>query len=84
MISQLREHLLEHSNRIVKIQHNGETLRVFLQSGGIYDYEDVSDELVTNLVNTESPDYFIRDKIISDRVAIPVVDGEPFTTSNWS
>ncbi len=84
MISTIVEHLVEHSKRIHKIQHNGETLRVFLHSGGIYDYEDVSQELVTNLVNTESPEYFLRDKIISDREAVPVRESDPFTTMSWS
>lgn len=70
-------------NAICSILHDGATLRVFYRSGGTYDYEDVSDELVTGLIHAENASRYILERIRPDRQSIPVVPGEPFPRLVW-
>ena len=66
------------SDIIKRIQHDGTTLRVIYNSGRCFDYDDVSDNLVSSLVHAESPSRFMLLKILPDRKAMPVNEDAPF------
>jgi hypothetical protein len=68
---------------IEALKHDGETLRVQFRGGGCYDYEDVSDELVTGLVQSKNRANFILERIRPDRLAVPVADNTPFPRLSW-
>lgn len=74
----MREAQILNSNAIKHILHDGTTLRVTYYSGGCYDYEDVSDELVSSMIKAEEPGRFMLVNIMPDRKGTPVVEGEPF------
>ena len=83
MQKNVRDLVPDISCAIVRILHDGETMRVYYRSGGIYEYADISDDLVDNLAKAESPAAFMVRHIMPDRQAIPVVDGEAFPSRAW-
>lgn len=70
------------SKSIQCIVHNGEVLRVFYSSGAIFDYDDVSDQLVAGLVHAEQPARYMVDQIMPDRKGRPASKGDPLPSSS--
>ena len=63
--------------------HDGETLRIQYRGGGMYDYDDVSDELMTGLMQADNRARFILQRIRPDRDVVPVSPGTPFPRQAW-
>lgn len=80
----MQQTTLENSRAIKSIQHDGTTLRVHMESGSIYDYEDVSTELVNNMIKAEDATSFFVRRIMPDRVGVPVLDSDPFPRVAWT
>ena len=74
----MRDEQILNPGSITRIQHDGTTLRVHFRSGRRFDYEDVSDNLVSSLVRAESPSRFMLTKILPDRKAKQVGKGDSF------
>lgn len=68
---------------VASIEHDGETLRVYYRSGSAFDYEDVSDELVTGLAQADDKARFIVHRIRPDREPVRVSRGTPFPRLAW-
>ena len=79
----IRDERPEHSSAITRVLHCGDVMRVHFRSGGIYDYYDISDDVVNNLLTAESPASYMVRHIMSDRRAVPVHEGAPFPPAAW-
>lgn len=84
MAQEVTEHEIENSEAIKRIQHDGYTLRVHFAAGSVYEYDDVSDAMVDNLVKAEFPSRYLVRHIMPDRERVHVSAESPFPRLAWN